>query len=172
MMAGSVLSPDPDRPKEVDDRDQQVGKARRGGEWRFEAASRGGVMIRRLVEWFRRDDAALQDEIRAHIEMETAENLERGLTPEEARRAAQRTFGNVSVLRESIRILPHLSSRAGWHNPAFMGERRKPLHLSADELCLGGRSPFAMLKQQQPANQPNDTSFGGFTSIRWLSARC
>jgi len=59
--------------------------------------------MRRIAAWFRRQDESFQDEIRTHVEMETAENLERGLPSEEARRAAERTFGNVSVLRELIR---------------------------------------------------------------------
>ena len=49
----------------------------------------------------RRDD--FEDEIREHIEMETLENIERGMSPDEARRAALRTFGNVGVVRERLR---------------------------------------------------------------------
>src|SRR5712692_9037419 len=37
------------------------------------------------------------------FKIETKENIERGMTPEEARRAAERTFGNVSAVREMVR---------------------------------------------------------------------
>ena len=36
----------------------------------------------------------LDQEIREHIELATQENIERGLTPEDARYAALRKFGN------------------------------------------------------------------------------
>ena len=48
----------------------------------------------------RQDDYA--EEIREHIEIETRENIERGMPPEEARRAAIRTFGNSGVSAGSI----------------------------------------------------------------------
>ena len=46
---------------------------------------------------------ALDQEIRGHIEMETQDNLERGMPPEEARRAALRKFGNVTRVKEETR---------------------------------------------------------------------
>ncbi len=55
------------------------------------------------MKWFGRRDDDLQEEIREHIAMGTRENMERGMPPEEARRAAQRTFGNVGVTRERVR---------------------------------------------------------------------
>jgi MacB-like periplasmic core domain len=45
----------------------------------------------------------LDDEIRQHIELETQENIDRGLTPEEARYAAIRKFGNVMRVKEDAR---------------------------------------------------------------------
>ena len=50
----------------------------------------------------RRNDR-YDEEIREHIEMEIRENLERGMTPEEARRAATRAFGNAGVIRQKLR---------------------------------------------------------------------
>jgi predicted permease len=43
------------------------------------------------------------EEIREHIEIETRENMERGMSPEEARRAAIRMFGNTGVVRQRLR---------------------------------------------------------------------
>jgi putative ABC transport system permease protein len=47
-----------------------------------------------------RGDPDFDDEIRAHLELETDRLIEDGLPPEEARRAARRTFGNVTSARE------------------------------------------------------------------------
>jgi len=52
--------------------------------------------------WFGRDDKDLQEEVRAHIEIATRENMECGMRPEEARRAASRAFGNAGVTREQV----------------------------------------------------------------------
>jgi putative ABC transport system permease protein len=45
----------------------------------------------------------LDQEIRDHIERETLVNIERGMTPEDARAAAQRAFGNVARVTEQTR---------------------------------------------------------------------
>ncbi len=45
----------------------------------------------------------LEEEIRTHLEMEEQENRERGMTPEEARYAALRKFGNVTRVKEETR---------------------------------------------------------------------
>jgi len=45
----------------------------------------------------------LDDEIRTHLDMETDENLEGGMKPEEARQAAHRSFGNVALAQEDSR---------------------------------------------------------------------
>ena len=41
-------------------------------------------------------------ELQAHLEIETAENIARGMTPEEARHAARRKLGNPTLIREEI----------------------------------------------------------------------
>src|SRR5919205_1762382 len=51
----------------------------------------------------RRADEELEQEIRAHIELETEQNIRDGMTPEEARLAALRIFGNVSLIKEVTR---------------------------------------------------------------------
>ena len=60
------------------------------------------VLIARLRALFRRD-AVLHDideELRAHIEMEIEANRESGMTPDEARLSATKSFGNVASIRD------------------------------------------------------------------------
>ena len=45
----------------------------------------------------------LDQDIREHVELATQENIERGMTPEEARYAAMRKFGNVTRVKEDTR---------------------------------------------------------------------
>ena len=45
----------------------------------------------------------LDEDIRDHIDRETQDNIERGMTPEEARYAAVRKFGNVTRVKEQVR---------------------------------------------------------------------
>src|SRR6266436_3109131 len=45
----------------------------------------------------------LDDDIRDHIERETQDNIERGMSPEKARYAAIRKFGNVTRVKEETR---------------------------------------------------------------------
>ena len=45
----------------------------------------------------------LDQEIRDHLELATQENIDRGMTPEEARHAALRKFGNVTRVQEEVR---------------------------------------------------------------------
>ena len=45
----------------------------------------------------------LEEDIREHIERGTQENIEQGMTPEEARHAAMRKFGNVTRIKEDVR---------------------------------------------------------------------
>jgi predicted permease len=60
---------------------------------------------RRLLFYLRRDrfDRELEEEMRFHLEMKAEENLAAGVSPEEARYAAQRQFGNQTLLREVSR---------------------------------------------------------------------
>ncbi|HEV3277294.1 MAG TPA: ABC transporter permease [Terriglobia bacterium] len=62
---------------------------------------RGRFAIRRLDEGF-------QQELDAHLALLTEENMRRGLTPEEARRAARVRLGGVTQLRETHRDLHSL----------------------------------------------------------------
>ena len=49
--------------------------------------------------------ADLDADIRDHIERETQDNIERGMSPEDARYAALRKFGNVALAREDTRAV-------------------------------------------------------------------
>jgi MacB-like periplasmic core domain/FtsX-like permease family len=51
----------------------------------------------------RKRDADLERELRSDLELEEEERLESGISPEEARYAARRAFGNVTLIRERTR---------------------------------------------------------------------
>ncbi len=53
--------------------------------------------------WRRRATERLDAEMRFHLEQEVAERVQAGVTPDEARRAAMREFGNPAVLRDEAR---------------------------------------------------------------------
>jgi predicted permease len=59
------------------------------------------MKVPRPLRW--RTDRELREEIEAHLDIETQENLERGLPPGEARYAALRAFGNPARVRELVR---------------------------------------------------------------------
>jgi len=50
----------------------------------------------------RRKDERLTEEIAFHVEQQTAKNIRAGMTPEDARRAAQLKFGGVQQTREAV----------------------------------------------------------------------
>src|SRR5918998_2012471 len=43
----------------------------------------------------------IDEELRLHVEMETEQNLARGMSPAEARRAARMSFGNFDSIRDT-----------------------------------------------------------------------
>jgi putative ABC transport system permease protein len=51
----------------------------------------------------KRTDREMERELRFHLEMETEENVRRGMDPEEARLAAMRSFGGVERFKEECR---------------------------------------------------------------------
>jgi predicted permease len=89
--------------------------------------------LARITGFFTRDraDDDLRDELQAHLDMETAENIRRGMRPDEARRQALLASGGLTVAVESVRAqrsLPWLEGvtadiryalRALRHNIAF-----------------------------------------------------
>src|SRR5215831_9065404 len=63
------------------------------------------TLYRRLRMRLRRGkiEREMERELRFHLEMEVAENMRRGMSEEEARRAARRSFGGVEQVKESYR---------------------------------------------------------------------
>src|SRR5437867_3413091 len=59
----------------------------------------------RLRALFRKQDldAQMDDEMRSHIEMQTQENIDAGMKPEEARYAALHQFGWIESIKETCR---------------------------------------------------------------------
>jgi predicted permease len=77
----------------------------------------------------RESDAELQDEIATHLELAAAENLRRGMPPEEARRLAAVRFGSVTSAKEGAweaRGLPGLASCLRDARYAIRGMRSNP----------------------------------------------
>jgi predicted permease len=64
------------------------------------------VLMSRCASVFRREqlDRELDDELRSHLEMAMDENQRRGMSGEDARRAAIRDFGGVTQVREKLRM--------------------------------------------------------------------
>lgn len=64
--------------------------------WRSIRTWRPWLLLR-----LREDD--LERGVRAHLELEAEKQQEAGLSPGEARYAAQRAFGNVTLVKEDVR---------------------------------------------------------------------
>ena len=60
------------------------------------------VRLRSLRRW-RKQESELDDEIRFHLAEEVEERIAGGMSPEQARAAARRDFGNVPLIRELTR---------------------------------------------------------------------
>ena len=66
--------------------------------------------LTRLLPWLRRRRARraerdIQRELSLHLELETRQNIEGGLSPGDAARAARATLGNTALIREDVRAL-------------------------------------------------------------------
>ena len=70
-----------------------------------------------MTPWRAQD--GLESELRDHLERETEENIERGMSPREARAAALRRFGNVALIKEDV--------RAVWV-PVWIDQLRQDIH--------------------------------------------
>ena len=76
-----------------------------------------------------REDAETAEELRFHLEMETAKNVRAGMDPAEARRRAHLRLGGVDAIREAVRDarggrpLEDLLRDVGY---ALRGARRNP----------------------------------------------
>src|SRR5438132_12531481 len=60
------------------------------------------VRLRALFQK-RKLDAEMDEEMRSHIEMQTQENIDAGMNPEQARYAALRQFGWMESIKETCR---------------------------------------------------------------------
>lgn len=63
------------------------------------------VLLRRLLGMFRKRklDRELDEEIKAHLELQVEDNVRKGMSLEEARYAARRSFGGVEQIKEVYR---------------------------------------------------------------------
>ncbi len=89
------------------------------------------ILAFRAHGWFtiRRLDEDFQQELEAHLALLTEENIRRGLTPEEARRAARVRLGGVTQLREThreLRGLPWIETLAQDVRYALRTLRKNP----------------------------------------------
>ncbi|HXW05595.1 MAG TPA: permease prefix domain 1-containing protein [Vicinamibacterales bacterium] len=96
----------------------------------------------RLVDMFRQRvrsvfrarqvDDDLARELRAHLEEETAANIDRGMTPPAAREAALRAFGSVTAVEEACRD----TRRVGWVQSAIRDARYAVRTLARERALL------------------------------------
>ena len=97
--------------------------------------------IARLLGVFTRDgaEADLREELEAHVEMETAEYIRRGMAPEAARRRARLAAGGLTQAAEAVRDqrgLPWLESGAADLRYAFRSLRHNPVFTTVVVLTL------------------------------------
>ena len=99
------------------------------------------VLVRLKALVFRRDaDAELDEELRYHLERETERNVARGLSPGDARDAARRAIGNLTIATESARdamrwrLLEELRQDVAYTLRVF---RRAPLFVVAVVATIG-----------------------------------
>src|SRR5580693_3569159 len=76
-----------------------MGQAGRSHRTNSSPSRAGGRIMRKRKRMLRE----LDQDIRDHLEVETQDNLDRGMSPEEARYAALRKFGNVTRIKEETR---------------------------------------------------------------------
>ena len=93
--------------------------------------------------WRRRQDAQLDEELQSHLDLAIQDRIDRGESPDHAAAAARREFGNVILVRETVRDMwgwtpiQHFfqdlayARRALWKAPAFTiaaGPHPQPRH--------------------------------------------
>ncbi len=98
-------------------------------------------LFHRLTSWTAtaRDEESLRAEIEEHLAMQTAENVQAGLSPVEARRQALLKFGNVEVIKESYRDqrgLPFMETLLRDTHHAIRRLRKAPAFTAAVILTL------------------------------------
>src|SRR5258708_37166124 len=75
--------------------------------WEMKTGRGGGVLRMRFRSLAKRQrvETELEKELRYHIERQTEENIAAGMNAREAREAASRMFGGVSLIKEKCRDL-------------------------------------------------------------------
>ncbi|MGH9938856.1 MAG: ABC transporter permease, partial [Blastocatellia bacterium] len=84
--------------------------------------------LRKLFK-IKRTEREMEREVRFHLEMETEENIRRGMGPEEARLAALRSFGGIERFKEECRdVKRNRPLEAVWQDARFGARvlRRNP----------------------------------------------
>src|SRR5215211_7141535 len=115
---------------------------------RLSRATTGGAMsyvraaLARITGAFtgHRADDDLRDELQAHLEMEIAENVRRGMDPDAARRKAILASGGLTAAAESVRAqrgLPWIESVASDIKYALRGLRHSPAFTAVVVITLG-----------------------------------
>jgi predicted permease len=85
-------------------------------------------------------DAELREELEAHLEMATAENIRRGMAPDEARRQALLASGGLTVASEAVhaqRTVPWIESIFADVKYAFRALRHAPVYTAIVVVTLG-----------------------------------
>ena len=99
------------------------------------------VLLHRLLGIFRKGklDRELDDEIKSHLEMQIEDNVRKGMSLEEARYAAQRSFGGVDQIKElhrDRRGVPLIETTLQDLRFAIRVLRRSPVYTSVVVLTL------------------------------------
>ena len=108
--------------------------------------------------WDRRRSALddLDRDIRDHIEHEVQDNIDRGMTPEEARRQAMLAFGNVALTKEDARRV------WVW---AWLDEARQDLRYAARTLRKSGAYAISAAATLALAIAANTTMFSVLNAV-------